>query len=248
MVGVFLFVSGSDFNERRRRALVLLVAVGSSADTVAFASSEGPGLALLTVPFIGRGRGENSGTVWHAYSGHKLELKKMPPAPGLSPGGGEVKRAHPLPGPLPPAGEGMVNGKPPLIRPFGTPSPTDGRRKMLYHVRRSVRNDEGAPQNHMGWPLPRGTSASAVGSPMLQGQPRWFDIIFPSQAEIIPIGMCYIWEVDGDSSQIFKIAATYSRFKLKREVQSSGSVGYFLFPGPDGRSPRGTWRVCGLFR
>ena len=42
---------------------------------------------------------------------------------------------------------------------------------------------------------------------MLLGQPRWFDIIFPSQAEIIPIGMCYIWEVEGDSSQIFKIAA-----------------------------------------
>ena len=154
----------------------------------------------------------------------------MPPAPGLSPGGGEVKRAHPLPGPLPPAGEGMVNGKPPLIRPFGTPSPTDGRRKMLYHVRRSVRNDEGAPQNHMGWPLPRGTSASAVGSPMLQGQPRWFDIIFPSQAEIIPIGMCYIWEVDGDSSQIFKIAAITETPHRGQKAQRLTVVGPFSFP------------------
>lgn len=225
IAGVLLFVAGSDFDERRRRALFFLVAVGSSADTAAFARSEGTGLVLLTIPFIGRKRGENSGTVWHAYSGHKLKLKKTPPAPGLSPGGGEVKGAHPLPGPLPavptrhfllaqsPAGEGIVNGKPPLIRPFGTPSPTDGRRKIHTHPLPTSplargRGPQSLMQHHMGWPLPRGTSASAVGSPfMLLGQPCWFDIIFSSQAEIIPIGMCYIWEVEGNSSQIFKITA-----------------------------------------
>jgi hypothetical protein len=142
------FVAGSVFDERRK-ALGFSVAVGSSADTVAFARSEGPGLVLLTVPFIGRERGENSGAVWRPHSGHKLKLKKTPPAPGLATAalpprcreatglGGEVKRAHPLPGPLPPAGEGITracfNGKPPLIRPFGTPSPTDGRRKIHTH-------------------------------------------------------------------------------------------------------------------
>ena len=39
---------------------------------------------------------------------------------------------------------------------------------------------------------------------MLQGQPRWFNVIFSRQAEIVPIGMGYIWEVKGNSFQIFK--------------------------------------------
>jgi hypothetical protein len=78
------FVAGSVFDERRK-ALGFSVAVGSSADTVAFARSEGPGLVLLTVPFIGRERGENSGALWRPHSGHKLKLKKTPPAPGLPP-------------------------------------------------------------------------------------------------------------------------------------------------------------------
>jgi hypothetical protein len=129
---------------------------------------------ICTVPFIGRERGENSGALWHAHSGHKLKLKKTPPAPGLSPGGGEVKRAHPLPGPLPPAGEGITracfNGKPPLIRPFGTPSPTDGRRKMHTHPLPTSplprgRGPQSHTQKHMGW------------KPMLQGQPRWSDVV-----------------------------------------------------------------------
>jgi hypothetical protein len=42
--------------------------------------------------------------------------------------------------------------------------------------------------------------------PMLQGQPRWFNVIFSRQAEIVPIGMGYIWEVKRNSFQIFKTA------------------------------------------
>jgi hypothetical protein len=120
------FVAGSVFDERGK-SLGFSVAGGSSADTVAPRQVKGPGLVLLTVPFIGRERGENSGAVWRPHSGHKLRLKKTPPAPGLataalppqvpgalrpaSPGGGEVKRAHPLPGPCSPAsGRGNYKG------------------------------------------------------------------------------------------------------------------------------------------
>jgi hypothetical protein len=48
MAGSLLPVAGSVFDERRK-ALGFSVAVGSSAVTVAFARSEGPGLVLLTV-------------------------------------------------------------------------------------------------------------------------------------------------------------------------------------------------------
>jgi hypothetical protein len=78
------FVAGSVFDERGK-SLGFSVAGGSSADTVAPRQVKGPGLVLLTVPFIGRERGENSGAVWRPHSGHKLKLKKTPPAPGLPP-------------------------------------------------------------------------------------------------------------------------------------------------------------------
>jgi hypothetical protein len=83
MAGPLLPVAGPVFDERRK-ALGFSVAVGSRAVTVAFARSEDPGLVLLTIPFIGRERGENSGALWRPHSGHKLRLKKTLPAPGLA--------------------------------------------------------------------------------------------------------------------------------------------------------------------
>ncbi len=77
---------------------------------------------------------------------------------------------------------------------------------MLYHVRRSVRNDKGARQNHMGW------------KPMLQGQPRWFNVIFSRQAEIVPIGMGYIWEVKGNSFQIFKSTPNLNSARIEPPI------------------------------
>jgi hypothetical protein len=86
MAGPLLPVAEPVFDERRK-ALGFSVAVGPRAVTVTFARSEDPGLVLLTVPFIGRERGENRGALWRPHSGHKLGLKKTPPAPGLSPVG-----------------------------------------------------------------------------------------------------------------------------------------------------------------
>ena len=95
---------------------------------------------------------------------------------------------------------------------------------MLYHVRRSVRNDKGARQNHMGW------------KPMLQGQPRWFNVIFSRQAEIVPIGMGYIWEVKGNSFQIFKSTPIFETPHGGREAQRLSIVGSFSFPTESVRS------------
>ena len=86
MAGSLLPVAGAVFDERRK-ALGFSVAGGSSTVTVAFARSEDPGLVLPTVSFIGREREENSGALWRPHSGHKLRLKKTPPAPCLSPVG-----------------------------------------------------------------------------------------------------------------------------------------------------------------
>jgi hypothetical protein len=48
---------------------------------------------------------------------------------------------------------------------------------------------------------------------MLQGQPRWSDVVVARQAEIVPIGMGYIWEVKRNSFQIFKSTPIlYSRY------------------------------------
>ena len=95
---------------------------------------------------------------------------------------------------------------------------------MLYHVRRSVRNDKGARQNHMGW------------KPMLQGQPRWFNVIFSRQAEIVPIGMGYIWEVKGNSFQIFKSTPNFETPHRGRQAQRLTVVGSFSFPTESVRS------------
>ncbi len=130
MAGSLLPVAVAVFDERRK-ALGFSVAGGSSADTVAFARSEGTKLVLLTAPFIGRESGENSGAVWRPHSGHKLKLKKTPPAPGLSPGGGEVKRAHPLPGPLG-STRPVANGA------HWAPRPASGRGKYKGLVQRKT--------------------------------------------------------------------------------------------------------------
>ena len=89
MAGSLPPVAGAVFDERRK-VLGFSGAVGSRAVTVAFARSEDPGLVLLTVPFIGRERGENSGALWRPHSGHKFEPGRADPFSSvLSPNGGE---------------------------------------------------------------------------------------------------------------------------------------------------------------
>ena len=84
-------------------------------------------------------------------------------------------------------------------------------------------------------PLPRGRGPQSLmqkymgWKPMLLGQPCWFDIIFSSQAEIVPIGMCYIWEVKRNSFQIFKIAAIRETPHRGRKAQRLTVVGPFSF-------------------
>ena len=65
---------------------------------------------------------------------------------------------------------------------------------------------------------------------MLQGQPCWFDVVFARQAEIVPIGMGYVWEVEGDSFQIFKISAITETPHGGRKAQRLRVVGPFSFP------------------
>ncbi len=65
---------------------------------------------------------------------------------------------------------------------------------------------------------------------MLQGQPRWFNVIFSRQAEIVPIGMGYIWEVKGNSFQIFKSTPTIETPHRGRKAQRLTVVGSFSFP------------------
>ena len=65
---------------------------------------------------------------------------------------------------------------------------------------------------------------------MLQGQPRWFNVIFSRQAEIVPIGMGYIWEVKGNSFQIFKSTPNIETPHRGRKAQRLTVVGSFSFP------------------
>ena len=90
MAGPLLPVAGPVFDERRK-VLGFSGAVGSRAVTVAFARSEDPGLVLLTIPFIGRERGENSGALWRPHSGHKFEPRRAAPLSSvLSPFGARM--------------------------------------------------------------------------------------------------------------------------------------------------------------
>ena len=90
MAGSLLPVAVAVFDERRK-VLGFSGAVGSRAVTVEFARSEDQGLVLLTVPFIGRERGENSGALWRPHSGHKFEPRRAAPLSSvLSPFGARM--------------------------------------------------------------------------------------------------------------------------------------------------------------
>jgi len=132
---------------------------------------------------------------------------------------------------------------------------------MIYHHTISIDNhrdgeDSGAVvpagdsgrRSKNGGPL---TLALSPGGEGMKGRPASFrpqfrrtDVVFAGQSVVFPKVMCYVREGQWHNSfRNFRKAAISTSFKLKKGVQSSGSVGLFFIPrlrvgpGPGGRVP-----------